>query len=464
MEKFYFILIMLLCSVSVFSQTIQNSDSDMVFLDGKPDKKKSNENVINPKYVIIGTPDISGDLEEDGVRDAFDIWQAETDIAFLEVCNANNADIVISWRSWNHGDGAPFDEPNGVYAHALIGETTNPLAGDIHFDESEDWTIAETSNDNQPMDLVTFSAHEIGHAIGLDHSNVNTALMAGGHALWIQNGSHRFLTQDDIAGIQNLYGLPNSGELVDGPDALCSSGSYTIQDVPAGISVAWTVSPSHIFTNSSGTGATANLNLVNPMTVSGTATLTYTLQGTGCANTEITREIQVGPEYPDFDFYQYPTCVSPNQVVTVVANITQVDYDWTVNGGTILSGQGTQSIDINVGSSGYISVHCNVFNGPDACEGPRGTVSLYPMACFGIEDNSVTAYPNPVNDILHLRSETEENIKGEILVMDSQNTLRKSISVDSCEVTIDVSDLQPGIYHVTYSIGDRYHVKKIKIE
>ena len=119
MEKFYFILIMLLCSVSVFSQTIQNSDSDMVFLDGKPDKKKSNENVINPKYVIIGngnnvwedriityffdngTPDISGDLEEDGVRDAFDIWQAETDIAFLEVCNANNADIVISWRSWN---------------------------------------------------------------------------------------------------------------------------------------------------------------------------------------------------------------------------------------------------------------------------------------------------------------------------------------------------------------------------
>src|SRR5690606_16659513 len=145
-------------------------------------------------------------------------------------------------------------------------------------------------------------------------------------------------------------------------------------------------------TSSSGTGTTANLSLASPPIVDGTATLTYMLQGTGCANTEITREIQVGPEYADFDFYQYPSCISPNQVVTVVANVTQVDYDMTVNVGTIMNGQGTQSIDIMVVSGDYTAVHCYVSNGPEACGGPSGIASLYPMACFAGEDNSVTAY------------------------------------------------------------------------
>lgn len=424
-----------------------------------------------------GTGDIVGDGEQQAIRDGFALWSAQTDLAFLEVCNANVADIVILWDTFAHGDPDPpciggacdFDGQANpatgtgvILAHALGGPPPNDFgdnAGDIHFDDSENWTLNTRGNHAQPIDLVTVAAHEIGHSLGLDHTTVAGSLMEA-----IYTGSHRFLGADDIAGIQSIYGLPNSGALIDGPAALCSTGSYTIQDVPAGISVSWTASPSGIFTNSSGTGITANLNLVNPSTVAGAATLTYTLQGAGCADTEITRKIQVGPEYPDFDFYQYPSCVSPNQVVTVVANITQVDYDWTVNGGTILSGQGTQSIDIMVGSGGSIAVHCYVSNGPEACGGPKGTVSLYPMGCFAAEDSSVTAYPNPASDILHLKSETEEKFTGEIVFVDSQNNPRKSVSADSCEVAIDVSDLQPGVYHVTYTIGDRYQIKRIKIE
>lgn len=66
--------------------------------------------------------------------------------------------------------------------------------------------------------------------------------------------------------------------------------------------------------------------------------------------------------------------------------------------------------------------------------------------------------------ILHLKSETQENFTGDIVIVDSQNIPRKTIPASDGEVTTNVSDLQPGIYHVTYTIGDKYQIKRIKIE
>jgi predicted Zn-dependent protease len=48
---------------------------------------------------------------------------------------------------------------------------------------------------------VTVAAHEIGHALGLGHSMVQASLMFKTY-----QGSHRFLHQDDITKIRNLYG------------------------------------------------------------------------------------------------------------------------------------------------------------------------------------------------------------------------------------------------------------------
>lgn len=46
------------------------------------------------------------------------------------------------------------------------------------------------------------AAHEIGHNLGLDHSSDPNALMYPSYA-----GPRRFLGQDDVAGVQSLYGL-----------------------------------------------------------------------------------------------------------------------------------------------------------------------------------------------------------------------------------------------------------------
>ena len=65
------------------------------------------------------------------------------------------------------------------------------------------------------VDLLSVAIHEIGHNLGLDHSNVKRSIMYP----FIQNDVQT-LHDDDVKGIQNLYGSPISNK----PGILC----YTI--------------------------------------------------------------------------------------------------------------------------------------------------------------------------------------------------------------------------------------------
>ncbi|XP_046457263.1 uncharacterized protein LOC124204261 [Daphnia pulex] len=134
---------------------------------------------------------------------AFQMWADVTDLTFVHLNNESaNVDIEILFASGEHGDCPSFnDGPGGTLSHAAF-----PVnGGDAHFDESETWTL----NSDKGTNLFQVATHNIGHSLGLEHTNVTKAVM---YPIYEYSSDFK-LDKDDIEGIQQLYGEKPSWKL-----------------------------------------------------------------------------------------------------------------------------------------------------------------------------------------------------------------------------------------------------------
>ena len=165
---------------------------------------KYNKNRLTYAF-LNGTADLPGGREREIVREAFQAWANVANLTFEEVQPDESPDFRIAWRFGSHGDGEGFDGPSGTLAHAFFPPPCGgPNAGDLHFDVAEQWIDDPSASG---ILLRQVAIHEIGHLLGLRHSQDEGAVM-----FRFYSPDRINLTDDDIAGIRELYGAPAQSE------------------------------------------------------------------------------------------------------------------------------------------------------------------------------------------------------------------------------------------------------------
>jgi Matrixin/Putative peptidoglycan binding domain len=144
---------------------------------------------------------VGKEVGRNAVRRAFRTWAAAgVGLSFRELSIPFNPDIFVEWR--------PAADPDHSMGGRTLAHADFPLGCSIivrglplplHFDDEEHTWVDGASGG---FDIETIALHEIGHLLGLEHSDVSGSVM---FAFVNENTTLRRLQSDDRAGIRALY-------------------------------------------------------------------------------------------------------------------------------------------------------------------------------------------------------------------------------------------------------------------
>ena len=119
-------------------------------------------------------------------------WEQVADVRFTRAPDSEDVGIRFGWRD--------IDGAGGVLGQTAL-PSNGPLARvSVVFDRDENWFVGGDSSADR-IDFSSTALHEIGHAIGIDHSQDPSALMAASYST-----TNFELQGDDINAAATIYG------------------------------------------------------------------------------------------------------------------------------------------------------------------------------------------------------------------------------------------------------------------
>lgn len=131
------------------------------------------------------------------------VWEKSSVLKFVEG-NKKDAEILISFEKPYHPEVDPYQMSSDVLAHAF--GPGDDIGGDAHFKLNILWDFDSLYEEKPSDGYVSFFAvalHELGHSLGLSHSSNPEAVMYFSYST-----STGVLSDDDVKGIQHIYGVP----------------------------------------------------------------------------------------------------------------------------------------------------------------------------------------------------------------------------------------------------------------
>jgi hypothetical protein len=259
-----------------------------------------------------------------------------------------------------------------------------------------------------------------------------------------------------------------------GPNLLCSTNSFTVQNLPQGYSVAsWSVSPSRLFSGStSGTGSSAILSPFHTNS-SGQATITFTVT-TACGTINIPKTFWVGkPAIPGTitgNTTPGPGSYTPYYINNLPAGATSMSWGLPYCVGcsqpwSFVSGQTDILITAQVGDSdGYVQAM-----GVNACG--TGGVSLLYVTTSGPCDPCPRIFPNPVSDLMTIEWMDKEGFvvdqeieTYELSLYNSVGAIILTQTAKNPSIQLDLSQVRNGFYYLHIETKNGLIRKQIRIE
>jgi hypothetical protein len=158
------------------------------------------------------------------VEAAFAMWAAAANVRFEEAARGAPADILIGAQA--EPEGWAFAD---VFFDAASADAVKPISQAlICLNPGKKWKVG-FDGDLKSYDLRYTLAHEIGHAIGLDHP-------AGGNQIMGYRYEERFrsLQPGDIRGAVLLYGAPSPSTVLVAAEPQRDEAAPTVSTPPLG--------------------------------------------------------------------------------------------------------------------------------------------------------------------------------------------------------------------------------------